>query len=297
MKIGFIGLGKMGSAMAANLLRAGHEVTVYNRTAERTRRLVDLGAVATTRVAEACTGSAVFTMLSDDAAVEQVVFGEDGILRHLAPGAVHISSSTVSVGLTERLGSAHAQAKQGFVAAPVFGRPAAAEARELFVIAAGPSSVLERVQPLFEAIGQRTFVVSDAPPAAAVVKLSGNFLIAAVIEGLGEAMAIAEKAGIDRRRYLEILTSTVFVAPIYKNYGGMIADRKVEPAGFPAALGEKDLRLLLAAGERLGVPTPLAGLLRDRFLTLLAHGGERLDWVAIGLLAARDAGIAGLPAV
>ena len=173
----------------------------------------------------------------------------------------------------------------------MFGRPEAAAASKLFVVAAGEKAAVEAVTPLFEAIGQRTFVIGDEPKAANLVKLSGNFLIAAVIESLGEAMALVEKGGIDRHEYLEILTSTLFNAPVYKTYGGLIADRRFEPAGFAAPLGQKDIRLALAAAEELRVPLPLASLLRDRFLTLLAQGGEALDWSAIGRLPAKDAGL------
>ena len=230
-------------------------------------------------------------MLADDGAVESVVLGQDGVLRHLAKGAMHISSSTISVALSERLAAAHAKAGQAFVAVPVFGRPSAAAAGELFVIVAGDRSAIDIANPLFAAIGQKTFVVSDKPEAANLVKLSGNFLIAAAIEAVGEAMALVDKGGVDRWRYLDILTSTLFSAPIYKTYGGIIADRNFEPAAFAAALGQKDNRLTLAAAENLIVPMPLAGLLRDRFLTLQAHGGEKLDWSAIGGLPAKDAGI------
>src|SRR4029077_1001059 len=180
---------------------------------------------------------------------------------------------------------------QGFVAAPVFGRPEMAAAAKLFIVAAGAPDALENCRPLFEAMGQKTFPVGDEPKAANLVKLSGNFLIASVIEALGEAMALVGKAGIDGRQYLDLLTSTLFTAPLYKTYGAQIAERRFEPAGFAAPLGEKDIRLTLAAAETLRVPMPLASLLRDRFLTLLAHGGEGLDWSAIGELAAKDAGL------
>jgi 3-hydroxyisobutyrate dehydrogenase-like beta-hydroxyacid dehydrogenase len=176
------------------------------------------------------------------------------------------------------------------VAAPVFGRPEVAAAGQLFVVAAGPSDAVSAAQPLFEAVGQRTFVVSQTQKAANLVKLSGNFLIAAVIESLGEAIALVDKAGVDRHKYLELLTSTLFTAPVYKTYGALIADRRFEPAGFAVPLGQKDIRLALAAAEELNVPLPLASLLRDRFLTLRAHGGDNLDWSAIGGLAAKDAG-------
>jgi 3-hydroxyisobutyrate dehydrogenase-like beta-hydroxyacid dehydrogenase len=290
MDVGFIGLGQMGAGMAANLVKAGHRVTVFNRTAAKAEPLVSLGAKATARVADTCHGDAVFTMLANDEAVEGVTFGENGIMANLAAGALHISCSTISTAFADRLAQEHARAGQRFVSAPVFGRPEAAAAGLLFVVAAGLAEAISAAQPLLDAVGQRTFVVSETPKAANLVKLSGNFLIAAVIESLGEAMALVGKAGIDQHQYLDLLTSTLFNAPVYKTYGALIADRKFEPAGFAAPLGQKDIRLALAAGEELNVPLPLASLLRDRFLTLRAHGGDHLDWSAIGALAARDSG-------
>jgi 3-hydroxyisobutyrate dehydrogenase-like beta-hydroxyacid dehydrogenase len=218
------------------------------------------------------------------------VFGAQGVIGSLRKGAIHISMSTISVALSERLAAAHAHAGQRYVAAPVFGRPEAAAAAKLFIVAAGAPDAVDACLPLFEALGQKTFSVGSKPQAANLVKLSGNFLIASVIEALGEAMALVGKAGVDRRQYLELLTSTLFTAPVYKTYGGLIAEQKFEPAGFAAPLGHKDIRLTLAAAESLRVPMPLASLLRDRFLTLLAQGGESLDWSAIGQLAAKDAG-------
>jgi 3-hydroxyisobutyrate dehydrogenase-like beta-hydroxyacid dehydrogenase len=291
MNIGFIGIGKMGAGMASNLLKAGHHVTVYNRTPAKAEALIAQGAQIATSIAEACRGDAVITMLANDKAVESVVLGRDGVLASLRPGAVHVSSSTISVALSRRLADAHASADQCFVAAPVFGRPEAAAAGWLFVVAAGDSAAVRKAMPLLEAIGQKTFVVSDVPEAANLVKLSGNFLIASVLESLGEALALITKGGIDRQQYVELLTSSLFNAPIYKTYGSLIAGGKFEPAGFAAPLGHKDINLVMAAAEELRVPLPLASLLRDRFLTLFAHGGERLDWSAIGELAALDAGI------
>ncbi len=290
MKVGFIGLGHMGAGMAANLLRAGHEVTVYNRTLGKEQALVERGAHAAGRVADACQGEAVVTMLADDRAVEGIVFGDQGVIGSLGPGAIHLSMSTISVALSETLARAHAKAGQRFVAAPVFGRPDVAAAGKLFIVAAGAPDAVTACSPLLEALGQKTFSVGDEPQAANLVKLSGNFLLASVIEGLGEAMALVGKAGVDRHQYLELLTSTLFTAPIYKTYGGLIAEGKFEPAGFAAPLGYKDIRLTLAAADSLRVPMPVASLLRDRFLTLLAQGGEALDWSGIGQLAARDAG-------
>ena len=198
--------------------------------------------------------------------------------------------STISVGLSARLAAAHAEAGQRFIAAPVFGRPDAAAAAQLFIVAAGARAAVDACAPLFSAIGQRVFNLGEEPSAANLVKLSGNFLIASVIEALGEAMALIGKARIDQRIYLDLLTSTLFTAPLYKVYGGLIVQQKFEPAGFAAPLGAKDIRLTLAAAEALRVPMPLASLLRDRFLTLLAHGGEAMDWSAIAQLSALDAG-------
>jgi 3-hydroxyisobutyrate dehydrogenase-like beta-hydroxyacid dehydrogenase len=292
MRVGFIGLGHMGSGMAANLVRAGHDVTVYNRSPAKTEALIGLGAKAAANVAEACRGDAVITMLANDEAVESVVLGPDGIIASLPARALHVSSSTISVALSQRLTEEHARAGQRFVAAPVFGRPNVAAAGQLYVIAAGKPAALEAAAPLLDAIGQKTFVVSDTPKAANLVKLSGNFLIASMIEAIGEALALVGKGGVDRRRYVEILTSSLFDAPIYKTYGGLIASGRFEPAGFAAPLGQKDIRLALAAADDLRVPMQLASLLRDRFLTLLANGGESLDWSAIGRLPAVDAGMA-----
>ena len=293
MNVGMIGIGRMGAGMAANLLKAGHAVRVYNRTAEKAAALVAAGAHAAASIADACCGDAVLSMLANDQAVESAVFGDGGILASLPAGALHVSSSTISVALVERLAAAHRDGGQRFVAAPVFGRPQAAAAGQLFVIAAGEPVAIDAAMPLLDAIGQRTFVVAETPQTASLIKLSGNFLIAAVMESLGEAMALVGKAGIDRRQYLEILTSTLFNAPVYSSYGGLIADGNFEPAGFAAPLGYKDIRLALAAADDLRVPMPLASLLRDRFLTLLAQGGDHLDWSAIGGLAAKDAGLAG----
>ena len=198
--------------------------------------------------------------------------------------------STISVALAERLASAHQAAGQRFVAAPVFGRPEAAAAGKLFIVAAGEPKTVQACQPLFEALGQHTFVIANEPPKANLVKLSGNFLIAAVIEALGEAFALVGKAGIDRARYLDILTNTLFAAPVYKTYGGIIAEERYRPPGFKARLGFKDIHLALVAAEDLQVPMPVASLLRDRFLTLLATGAGDFDWSALAALAARDAG-------
>ena len=292
MKIGLLGLGHMGSAMARNLLKAGHDVTVFNRSTGKSGPLVELGAQAVTQIADACHGEAVITMLSDDSAVTDIAFADDGLIANLPEGAIHISMSTISVALSKRLALAHLQAGQRYVAAPVMGRPDMAAAAKLFIIAAGDFTTVNACRPLFDALGQKTSTIGAEPSAANLVKLTANFLQAAVIEALGEAVALIGKAGIDRRAYVELLTSTIFTAPAYKIFGPLIAEGVFEPAAFAAPLGYKDIRLALTAAENLRVPMPLANLLHDRFLRLFAQGGgDKLDWSAIGGLATEDANV------
>jgi 3-hydroxyisobutyrate dehydrogenase-like beta-hydroxyacid dehydrogenase len=290
MRVGFIGLGSMGSAIATNLLKAGHELTVYNRSAAKAQPLVRLGARQAMRIADACHGEVTITMLADDSAVTDSVWGEERMLAALPKDAIHVSMSTISVALSQRLTEAHARAGQRFVAAPVFGRPEAAAAAKLYVVCAGEAAAIDECEVLFDVIGQRTIPIGAEPSAANLVKLSGNFLIAAAIEALGEAIALIGKAGIDRKAYVELLTSTMFQTPSYTIYGGLIAESRFEPAGFAALLGHKDIRLAMAAAETLRVPMPIASLLNDRFLRLMAHGRENQDWSAIGGLSTEDAG-------
>jgi 3-hydroxyisobutyrate dehydrogenase-like beta-hydroxyacid dehydrogenase len=291
MRIGFVGLGKMGEGMAGNLLAAGHDLIVYNRTRQKAEPLARRGARIAARPADLADAEAVVTMLADDAALEEVAFGKDGLVAALPAGRTHISMSTISVALSERLAQAHQAAQQTYVAAPVFGRPEAAAAAKLFIVAAGAPEAIALCQPIFASLGQRTFALPGPPAAANLVKLSGNFLIAAVIEGLAEAIALIRKAGIDPRTYLDILTNTLFTAPVYKTYGELIVGEKYDQVGFGAALGLKDIRLALAAAEASRAPLPLASLLRDHLLTVLAQGGDAQDWSALGRLAARNAGL------
>jgi 3-hydroxyisobutyrate dehydrogenase-like beta-hydroxyacid dehydrogenase len=298
MKLGFIGLGHMGAAMAANLVTAGHVVTVFNRTPGRSGALVELGAHEAAHLAEACDAAAVITMLANDDAAADVVLGQDGLIAHMPKGAIHISMSTISVALSKRLTQAHAQAGQRYVAAPVFGRPDMAAAAKLFIVAAGDPAAIDACKPVFDALGQKTSTIGVEPSAANLVKLTANFLQASVIESLGEAIALVGKAGIDRRAYVELLTSTIFTSPAYTIFGPLIAAGTFGPAAFAAPLGFKDIRLALAEAEALRVPMPLASLLRDRFLRLFAQGGgETLDWSAIGGLASQDAGERHAPAL
>jgi 3-hydroxyisobutyrate dehydrogenase-like beta-hydroxyacid dehydrogenase len=277
--------------MAGRLLQAGHEVTVYNRTPSKAQALVDRGARLASRLEDACQGDAVITMLADDRAVEDIVFGEAGVIKCLSRRTIHVSMSTISVALSERLADVHAAAGHRFIAAPVFGRPDVAAKGKLFIVAAGDGEVIDACMPLFDAMGQKTIRIGEEPRAANLVKLSGNFLTASVMEALSEGMALVRKAGIDPHRYFELLTSTLFTGPLFTNYGGLIARQQYKPAGFAAPLGEKDIRLALAAAETLRVPMPLASLVHDRLQTLISRGGEEFDWSALGQLAANDAGL------
>lgn len=292
MDVAIVGLGRMGIGIAKSLLRAGHRVTVFNRTKEKAEALRAEGAVVAHTVADACRSGLVFTMVADDAALEALVFGESGMLASLPRGAVHVSLSTISVALSDRLTRDHSAAGQGYLAVPVFGRPEAAEAGRLAVVAGGPEALVQKCLPLFEAMGPKLFHVGEKPSLANVVKLSGNFLIATVLESLSETMAFARKSGVDPAALLDFLTSTLFTAPLYKTYGGLIVEGKHEPAGFLLPLGLKDIRLVLQAADAANVPMPIASVVRDRFVTAMARGNQDKDWSVIGRIAAEDAGIA-----
>jgi len=273
--------------MAANLLKAGHDVTVWNRSAAKADALVEAGAIRAERPVDAAQGDVVMTMLADDQAVVDTVFGEGGIAG--AP-ALHIGHSTISVALAERL-TADQGNDGGFVSAPVFGRPPAAAAGALFVVAAGADERIDRCEELFAAIGQRVFRVGDTPSAANLVKLSGNFMIMAAIESMAEAMTLAEKGGVDRAMLLEVLTGTLFGAPVYKTYGEILVEDRFTPAGFAAPLGLKDMNLVDAAAGTLRTPMPVLGVVRDHLRTAIAQDGPNVDWAAIGLVARRGAGL------
>ncbi|OJT23038.1 6-phosphogluconate dehydrogenase [Archangium sp. Cb G35] len=294
MKVGFVGLGNMGQPMARNLRAAGHELVVYNRTREKAEALRQQGARVADSPADAARGAeVVFSMLSDDAAVEAAVLGGSGLLAGLEKGALHVSSSTISVALSERLAEAHAKAGQRYVAAPVFGRPEAAEAKQLWVVAAGAKADVERCRPLLEAIGRGLSVLGEKASSANVVKLSGNFLIASMIEALGESFALARKSGVEPQVFLELFQSVFARSPIFERYAVLIANEQYEPAGFKLKLGLKDVRLVLEAAGAAEVPMPLASLLRDHYLGGVAQGRGDLDWSALGALAAERAGLGG----
>ena len=291
MRAGFIGLGNMGMPIARNLIKAGHELTVYNRTRSKAEALASAGAKPANSVAEACVAEIVMTMLADDHAVERTTFGDGGILNTLAGGGVHLSLSTISTALSRRLTEAHSARGQSFIASPVFGRPDAAAAARLAVVAAGPAEAVERVRPLLEAIGRKLFVIGLEPYSANAVKLAGNFLIASMLETLSEAFTLIQKSGVEPAKFLEVLNGSLFQSPIYENYGKIIIGEKFSPPGFALCLGLKDVRLVLAAADEVAVPMPVASVIRDHYLSAVARGWGDMDWAALAKVVAEDAGL------
>jgi len=291
MNLAFIGLGKMGAGMARNLLRAGHTVAVYNRSHEKADALAADGARAADSPADACRDAeVVMTMVADDHALDEIVFGHHGIAAAMNAGCTHLSHSTISTALARKLTDEHAQRKQGYLSVPVFGRPEAAETKKLVVVAAGPSELVERCRPLFDAIGRATYVVGVEPWQANVVKLCGNFMVISAIEAFGEAYATLRKAGVAPQAFLEIM-NTLLGSPVLANYGRAIAEENFEPAGFALRLGLKDVRLILAASEECTSPMPLASLVHDHLLSALAQGQGEMDWSSMTRVVARNAGL------
>jgi 3-hydroxyisobutyrate dehydrogenase-like beta-hydroxyacid dehydrogenase len=293
--IGFIGLGRMGSAMAANLAAAGCRVKAYVRRPDQMEALAVLGLNPTTEIAELFERDIVVSMLPDDAAVHDVVFGRDdhgivGLASGLKPGAIHLCMSTISTAMASQAAAEHARRGQGYVAAPVFGNPQAAKARQLYVIAAGSASDVERCQPLFDVLGQKTFVIGTDPWHANLVKLLGNMMTATTLEMLGEVVAVALKRGLDPQSFLDIMTSTMFGGRAHKLYGDRIVAQSYA-AGFVLPLVLKDVRLALAEAESAGAPMPSVNVVRDRLITGIARGYADLDWTALGLIAAQEAGL------
>lgn len=290
MKIGFAGLGGMGSAMAANLLQAGYGVKVWNRSPQAAQPLVNAGAVQARQPEELAEVDVLITMLANDAATEQVVV-ESGLLQQLRAGAIHINMATVSVALAKRLALLHAERNVGYIAAPVLGRVDVAAAGKLNILAAGDPLLLAKVQPLFEVLGQQTWHFGDEPEQANIVKIAANFTLASAIEAMAEGSALVRNYGVSGADYLHMLTSTLFASPAYKGYGGLIAEEKFEPAGFKLSLGMKDVGLALEAGANSHTPMPFASVLKDNFLDAVAQGDADLDWSALAKVAARRAGL------
>lgn len=292
IEAGFIGLGAMGLPMATNLLAAGVKLTVHNRTAAKAEPLREKGAVVAARPADAAPpGGIVMTMLADDDAVESVVAGPDGIAARLGAGGVHVSMSTIAPATSRRLARIHQEHGGRYVAAPVFGRPDNAAARQLVVCVSGPAAARERVRPLLDAVGRAVFDYGDEPGAANVAKLTGNFLIAAALEAMGEAFTMAERNGVDRVKVAEMLGKTLFACPVYQRYGEAVAKKNHLPAGFVLPLGLKDVELVLKTGREAQVPMPIASIVRDRLIAALAHGRAGMDWSALALGVLDDAGI------
>jgi 3-hydroxyisobutyrate dehydrogenase-like beta-hydroxyacid dehydrogenase len=294
-EVGFIGLGHMGTAMAANLVDAGRPVIAYVRRPDQIGQLEAIGLKPTTDIGDLLDCKVVISMLPDDDAVREIVFGRrddklDGLAAGLTPGAIHLSMSTISTAAASLLAGEHARLGQGYVAAPVFGNPDAAKARQLFVVAAGVPADIVRCQPIFDSLGQRTFVVGTDPQDANLVKLLGNMMSATALEMLGEVVAVVRKRGLNPQPFIDIMTSTMFGGRAHKIYGDKIARQAYGP-GFVLPLVLKDVRLALAEAERAGAPMPSVNVVRDRLITGIARGYGALDWTALGLIAAEEAGL------
>jgi 3-hydroxyisobutyrate dehydrogenase-like beta-hydroxyacid dehydrogenase len=290
--VGFIGLGNMGEPIAGCLLRAGYAVRLFNRTASKAEPLVKQGArlVGHARdVAEA--GGIVLTMLSDDRVVEEICGEPGGFIEKLGPGGIHVSLSTISPAAARRLAEHHRKFQVAYVGAPVFGRPEAAAAKRLNVVVSGAPEAKQRIAPILAAIGQATFDFGDAPDAANVVKVCGNFMIASAIQTMAEAMTLAQKNGIDAAKMIDMLAQTIFACPIYQGYGKALAAQRFEPIGFRMALGLKDVNLALETAAASTMPMPIASLLHDRLLANIARGRGDMDWLAVSLGIAEDAGL------
>ena len=293
--IGFVGLGHMGTEMAANLVASGRRVIAYVRRADQMDRLAALGLRPTSDITDLHHCALIISMLPDDAAVREIVVGRaddgfEGLAAGLMPGAIHLSMSTISTAAASFLAGEHARQGQGYVAAPVFGNPDAARARQLFIIAAGAPADVERCQPILGNLGQRTFVVGDDPAHANLIKLLGNMMSATALEMLGEVVAVVRKRGLDPQSFVDVLTGTMFGGRAHKIYGDKIASQTYAP-GFVLPLVLKDVRLALAEAENAGVPMPSVSVVRDRLITGIARGYAGLDWSALGLIAAEEAGI------
>jgi len=288
----------MGTAMAKNLVASGRRLVAYVRRPEQIGKLEAPGLRPTTDIGDLLDCELVISMLPDDDAVREIVFGRkeiglDGLAGGLMPGAIHLSMSTISSAAASLLASEHARNGQGYVAAPVFGNPDAAKARQL---AAGAPADVERCQPILDILGQRTFVIGDDPAEANLIKLLGNMMSATALEMLAEVTAVVRKRGMDPQPFIDIMTSTMFGGRAHKIYGDKIAKQTYAP-GFVLPLVLKDVRLALAEAENAGAPMPSVGVVRDRLITGIARGYAGLDWTALGLIAQEEAGLYPVPSV
>jgi 3-hydroxyisobutyrate dehydrogenase-like beta-hydroxyacid dehydrogenase len=292
IKVGMIGLGMMGAGMAGRLIDAGFDVAVYNRTQSAADALVARGARRASSPADAAEpGGIAITMLANDEALQQVTLGEGGLCEKLGKDGVHVSMSTISPRLAKSLAAAH-QAQGGiYLGAPVFGRPEAAASGKLRIALAGPMAVRARVEPILSCLSQGIYDMGENAEAANVAKISGNFLISAAIEAMAESFALIDKNGGDSKAFHALMSETIFDCQIYRNYGSAILGGAFTPPGFKMELGAKDVGLVLANGAETHTPMPVASLLNDRFLSGLAKGRGNMDWVAIAMDVAADAGI------
>ncbi|TFE25878.1 NAD(P)-dependent oxidoreductase [Frankia sp. B2] len=290
MKIGFIGLGGMGSAMARNLIDAGHTVLAWNRSPDPVTELAAAGAVPAS-ISEAFATGIVLSMLADDQAVTDRLL-DPRVLTAAPAGALHVNMATVSTALAIQARREHAEHGLRYLAAPVFGRTDAARAGNLTIVTSGDPDAIAEVQPLFDVLGRRTWTVGDAPEHANLVKILGNYLIACSIEAMAEASAVIEAGGMNPATFIEVLTDNLFTGPVFTGYGRMIGNRDYEPVNFRLPLGLKDVQLALASGLERNVPLPFGGVLRDAFVDALAHGQTDQDWAAVTETARRRAGLA-----
>ena len=293
MKVGFIGTGRMGLAMARRLVEAKHDLAVFNRTAAKTAELLSAGARAAGSLAQAARyGEAVFTMLADDAALDDVAAQKGGLLESLPQGGVHICSGTHGIGVVRKLKAAHAARGQVFVAAPMLGRPEMVASGQAGMVIAGPAEALGRCAPLFAAIARRTFEAGADPEAATAIKIANNFVLGCAIEAMGEGFSLVRKYGVVPQVFNDVMTEGLFACPAYKAYARIIAEESYDRVGQMALLGLKDANLALAAGEAVGVPLPSGNVWRDRLVGALAHGDGGKDWAVMALEQARASGLA-----
>jgi 3-hydroxyisobutyrate dehydrogenase-like beta-hydroxyacid dehydrogenase len=292
MKVGLIGLGKMGQAMARRLLGGSHDLTVFNRTTGKTVDLAAAGASVAPSIAEACTDrDVVITMVADDAAVKDVALGTGGVRDSLGAGAVHLCMGTHSVAAIQALVAAHQAAGQQMICAPVLGRPDAAAAGQLGIVAAGPAEAVRRCAPLFQVLGRRTFEAGPKHEGAAAIKLSNNFVLGAAIEAMAEAFSLVRKYGVMPQVLYDVMTDALFAAPAYKVYGKIMVDESYDKVGFMTLQGLKDLNLALAAADQARVPMPMANNVRDRLLGAIAHGDGEKDWAVMAREQNRASGL------
>ena len=290
MKIGFIGLGRMGGGVAENLLKAGHTVTVWNRSQGPVQALVAKGAVAAKTPEEALQGEAVFSMLSNDAVMRDVGFAGP-LLAKAAKGLIHVNAATISVEFAKELAAAHKAAGLAYLSAPVFGRPDMAASAQLVLVAGGDAAALKTMQPVFYKIGSRTVPVGDEAWRANLFKIAGNFMIASELESIGEAFALLRKGGVDPALFHDVLSGRLFTGAVFKGYGQMVLNRQYEPAGFALTLGLKDVNLARSAASGLGVGMPTAELLAKHYEEAISWGWQDKDWAAIGEVSAKKAGV------